>query len=167
METAISSRLNKIMIIIVFGLAASGKTYVGKILNKYFDFHHEDADHWLSMDMKQYIIEKKLFTLDMLESFTSNIIVNIELLREKHKNIVITQALYRSKNRKAIQEYFTSKDEIIFLQVDAADDIIYQRLINRKDWVFPEYAVSMRQFFEPMDNVNILQNNQEGEATIL
>ncbi len=155
------------MIIIVFGLTASGKTYIGKILNKYFDFHHEDADHWLSADMEQYIVEKKLFTIQMLEDFTSKIITNIELLRATHKNIVITQALYRNKNREAIKEYFISKEEIIFLQVNAADDIIYQRLIKREDWVLPEYAASIRQFFEPMINVNHIQNNQEGEAMII
>ena len=154
------------MIIIVFGLAASGKTYVGQVMSKYFDIYHEDADQWLSKDMKQYVNEKKIFTLGMLENLTSNIIANIERLQTKHNNIVISQALYRENNRETIQKYFSSQ-KIIFLQVDANDDVIYQRLVKRGDWIMPDYAASMRQFFQPMENVIVLNNNQSGEESIL
>lgn len=155
------------MIVIIFGLAASGKTYVGKTLAKFSSFHHEDADHWLSSEMKQYITEKKQFTLEMLESFTNNIIVNIEQLRKTHKNLVITQALYRQKNRKILKEYFEHKDEILFLQLEVDDQIIHNRLIKRADWVFPEYAESMKKYFEPMEEAKIIRNNKEGEEEII
>lgn len=155
------------MIVIIFGLAASGKTYVGKTLANFSSFHHEDADHWLSPEMKQYIAEKKQFTLEMLEWFTNNIIANINHLRKTHKNLVITQALYRQKNRKMIKEYFQQKDEIIFLQLEADDQIIHDRLIKRADWVFPEYAESMKKFFEPMEEAKIIRNNKEGEDEIV
>ena len=154
------------MIIVVFGLAASGKTYIGKILNKYFYFYHEDADLWLSTDMKEYISKKKNFTLNMLEGFTSNIITNIEKLKGKHSNVIISQALYRKKNRDMIQEHFASKD-LMFLQVEASDEMIHQRLVKRGDWVLPGYAASMRQFFQPMENVDIINNNQFGEDSII
>lgn len=154
------------MIVIVFGLAASGKTYVGQVISKYFDFYHEDADQWLSGDMKQYISEKKIFTLDMLENLTSSIIANIERLSNKYDNIVISQALYREKNRKTIKKYFTSQ-ELMFLRVDASDEIICQRLLERGDWVMPDYASSMRQFFQPMQEAKTINNNKFGEESII
>ncbi|MEK6734052.1 MAG: AAA family ATPase [Pseudomonadota bacterium] len=155
------------MIIIVFGLAAAGKTYVGKFLNKHYGFHHEDGDHWLSTDMQQYVHEKKLFTMDMLEDFTVNMIANIEKLKENHNYLVITQALYRKKNRDTIKSYFESKNEkVIFLQVEADDEVIYKRLVDRGDWVFPEYAASMRQFFESMETAQVIYNNEDGEENI-
>ena len=154
------------MIIIIFGLAASGKTYVAQVLEKYFGFYHQDADQWLSEEMKRYIHEKKLFTLEMLEDFTSNIITKIEKIKEDYPNIVISQALYRQKNREEIKKHFLGQD-LMFIQVDAGDEVIYQRLINRGDWVFPEYASSMRQFFEPMADVKIIKNNQHGDEDIL
>ncbi len=155
------------MIVIVFGLAASGKTFVGKTLAKHSSFHHEDADHWLSQEMKEYIAQKKLFTLEMLEWFTNKIITNTEKLKEKYENIVITQALYRQKNREAIKQYFGSKGDVIFLQMEAEDQVIYQRLVKRADWVFPEYAESMKQYFEPMKEAQIIRNNKEGEEEIV
>lgn len=154
------------MIIIVFGLAASGKTYVGQVISNYFDFYHEDADQWLSSDMEQYVSEKKVFTLGMLENLTSNIIANIERLNDKHGNLVISQALYRKKNRETIQKHFSSKD-LIFINVEASDEVIYQRLVKRGDWIMPDYASSMRQFFQPMEGAVTINNNQFGEESIV
>lgn len=154
------------MIIIVFGLAAAGKTYVGKLISKYFDFYHEDADQWLTLDMKEYVQEEKIFTLGMLDDFTSNIIMNIEKLATIHKNLVISQALYRTKNREVIRDHFQDRD-VVFLHIDADDEVIYQRLVKRGDWVMPDYAKAMRHFFQSMDNAIKINNNQNGEAPIL
>jgi shikimate kinase len=154
------------MIVIIFGLAASGKTYVGQVVNRYFDLHFEDADQWLSRDMKEYINEKKVFTLGMLENLTSSIIANIERLISENKNVVISQALYREKNRDTIKQHFSSQD-LVFLQVDASDEVIYQRLVQRGDCVLPDYAASMRQFFQPMKEAKVIDNNQFGEKSIV
>ena len=155
------------MIVIAFGLAASGKTYVGQTLAKFSSFHHEDADRWLSLEMKKYIAEKKQFTLEMLDCFTNNIISHIDELRKTHDNLIITQALYRQKNRLMIKDYFLKKDKIIFLQLEADDQIIHDRLVKRADWVFPEYAESLKKYFEPMEDAKIIRNNKEGEEDIV
>lgn len=156
------------MIVIIFGLAAAGKTYIGKILSNYFDFYHEDADLWLTHDMQDFVKEQKHFTLNMLEDFTQNIIHNIEELKKQDKNIVITQALYRSQNRDTIKQYFLAKKQkLLFIQVEANDEVIHQRLVTRGDWVLPDYAVSMRKFFQPMPDAITINNNQIGENSII
>jgi shikimate kinase len=154
------------MIIIIFGLAASGKNYVGEILSKHFGFQHEDADNWLTPDMQNYIIEKKTFSIEMLENFTHIIAKNIESLKNKHKNIVITQALYRQKNRLYLKNYFKNEN-IIFIQTESNEDIIYQRLVKRNNLVTPEYANSILQYFEPMDGSYVIKNYNEGDNHII
>ena len=155
------------MIIIVFGLAAAGKTYVGQVLNKYFDFHHEDADQWLPKQMQDYIEKGEIFTVDMLDAYTQIIINNIEILSKKYPKLVISQALYRQKNREQIQQYFSSK-KIMFIQVEAEDEVIQQRLIDRGDWVDADYASKMHEYFEPPhDQVQIIKNNEEGDVGII
>ena len=153
------------MIIIVFGLAASGKTYIGNILEKDFDFHHEDADQWLTNEMQQYVHHKKLFTLEMLDDFTRIIIKNIEFIQKKHSNVVISQGLYRKKNREDIERHF-SEQKIMFLQIEADDEVIHQRLLKRGDWISSDYASSMRQYFEPMNGARIIYNNQTEEEIL-
>lgn len=158
------------MIIILFGLAASGKTYIGDVIGKNFRFHHEDADQWLTKEMQQYIVEEKLFTLSMLDEFSKDIARNIELLSKIYPKLVISQALYFQKNRNMIKEYLETKlpeKEVLFLQIEADNDVIYKRLEQRGDWVSPDYASSMQQFFEPMHEAIILQNNQEGVENII
>lgn len=156
------------MIIIIFGLAAAGKTFVGNIIGKHFDFYFEDADAWLSSDMKEYVKDQKHFTLDMLDNFTRKIIHNIERLNQKFTNIAISQALYRSNNRDTIQKYFEDKGiKTLFLNIDAPDQVIYDRLISRGDWILPSYAKSMRKFFQPMDEAIIINNEKPGEENIL
>jgi gluconokinase len=155
------------MIIIVFGLSASGKTYIGDILKTYFAFHHEDADEWLPSKMQDYVTQKKMFSLEMLDDYTKIIIEKIEHLSSIHDNLVISQALYRQHNREQIQEYFASTKKIHFLQTYADDNVIYQRLLERDDWVNPEYAKSMQVHFQPMQDTKIIINNDSGHECLI
>jgi shikimate kinase len=154
------------MIVVIFGLAAAGKTHVGRILSANFDFHHQDADEWLTEEMHQFIIDKKLFTLEMLDNFTNIIINNIKRLNKIHPNIIITQALYRQKNRNQIAQYFLDKP-ILFIQIDVADQIIHQRLIDRGGLVTSDYASDMYKFFEADSNARLIENNLYGKEQII
>lgn len=159
------------MIVIVFGLAASGKTYLGRLISRHFGYHHEDADGWLTESMKQCIADGTLFTFEMLDDYTEKIIANIEELQKDHSHIVITQALYRTKNRDVIKDYFTNhpegKQDIVFLQVEAEDEIIYQRVVDRGDWVSPEYAKENRVWFQAMEDAFVIRNEGSGDDHLI
>lgn len=157
---------NNQTVAIVFGLAGAGKTYVGKVMHEHFGFYHADADAWLPEEMKNYIVENKLFTLEMLHNYVEIIIANIVALKEKHPRLVVTQALYRQKNRQQLQQAFPNCN-LRFIQVDAADEIIMQRIIARSDWIEPNYAFNMRQYFEPMPNASVIINNEKGAEHII
>ena len=49
-------------LIILFGLAGDGKTYVGKIFEKYFNYYFYDGDNDLTEEMKEAIKTKTVFT---------------------------------------------------------------------------------------------------------
>jgi dephospho-CoA kinase len=155
------------MIIIVFGLAASGKTYVAKLIAEYLGFYHEDADQWISDEMKQYIEQKLIITDEIREKFTDNIINNIEIIRKKHDNIVLSQALYRQKNRQKIKEHFFDQ-ELKFVQVTATYATIMRRLSKRKDGIDEEYAINMSKNFQAEENqAFILNNDLDGKEAAL
>ncbi len=154
------------IIVIVFGLSATGKSYIGKILQTYFNFYYEDADIWLPEEMKDYVHQKKLFSLEMLDNYTNIIISKIKNLSQAHPKLVISQALYRQKNREQIQHFFSSQ-KVIFLQVDADENIINQRIIDRGDWVDLDYAKEMRSYFQPMSDAKIITNNDNGERLLI
>lgn len=154
------------MIIIVIGLAASGKNYVSEVIAEHFDFHHQDADLWLLPEMKQAILKGENFTFAMLDDFTQAIIENIQLLKEKHTKLVISQALYRDKNRQKIIRNFPD-DNLLFIQVDSDDEIILERLKKRGDWISPEYAELMHKYFQPMHSAKKINNNIQGPTEII
>jgi len=154
------------VIIIVFGLSAAGKTYIGKVLQEYFAFHHEDADQWLPKEMQEYVHQKKLFSLEMLDDYTKIIIDKIDKLKQNNSHLVISQALYRQKNREQIQQYFPLQ-KIIFLQAEANDGIIHQRIKERGDWVNQTYAKEMQSYFQPMPNAEIIANNENGPESLI
>ena len=154
------------MIIIVIGLTASGKNYVADIIARHFDFHAQDADQWLLEEMKQAILDEKNFTFEMLDDFTKAIIDNIQLLKQKHPKLVISQALYRNKNREEIIRNFPN-DQLMFIQVNSNAEILLERLNKRGDWISPEYAELMHEYFEPMCNAKKINNNTDGEAEII
>ncbi len=154
------------LIIVIFGLAASGKTYVGKILSENFNFHYEDADQWLSEEMRAFIQKQEIFSLSMLDDFTKIIIANIEKLSKIYPNLIISQALYRQKNREQIQQHY-SFELPKFIEITANDEIIHQRLLDRGDWVNSDYANDIHKFFESMPNVQVIENNSYGEQSII
>jgi|GEM_PF-3064744 len=154
------------MIIILFGLSGSGKTYIGNILAKYFDFFHFDADQLLTDEMNRYIAENKSFNIDMLEILTQLIIDKISHLKEIYPRLVISQGLYRNKNRQTIERYF-AKNNIIFAHIMAIDEVISRRLNLRKSNVTYNYANNIKRNFEPMKNSIIINNNYHHNTSAL
>ena len=155
-----------IMLMILFGLAGAGKTYVGKLLAKNFDLHFEDADDWITEDMRAAIEQgQPFFSEKMRDDFTKVMIANIkQLLKKGHKNIVIAQALYRQKNRVQILDAFP---DAIFAHVDASDEIIMQRLVARGGKVNLEFADLIKEHFELMPGSLVINNNEDGGRPVL
>jgi len=50
------------MPLIVYLVSWTGKTYIGKIFEKYFSYYFYDGDYDLTKEMKMAIKERKTFT---------------------------------------------------------------------------------------------------------
>lgn len=149
------------MLIILFGLAGSGKNYVGDILANHYNYYFWDADAALPPEMKQCIKEKKVFTQDMRDQFTAAMIEKIRTLQLEHKDLVIAQALYKEKNR---NQLLTALNDAILIQIVANPEIIHQRLVKRFDEVDPSYADKISQGFEqPSASIKMIYNNSDQE----
>lgn len=153
------------MVIILFGLAGVGKTYAGEVLSQKYGFHFVDGDAWLTDDMRNVIAKKSNFTQEMIDEFTNVIIANIKALKDRGvNNIIFSQALYRQKNRKQIMK---SIADVNFVQVNAKDEVIEKRILSRGNTVNLAFARSFQEYFQPMPNVCIINNNSDGQDEIL
>lgn len=152
------------MLIILFGLAGSGKNFVANILQHHFNYFFWDADDALTIDMTQSIINKKSFTQTMRDKLTQRIIHKITSLATQHPNLVITQALYKEKNRLTISQQFP---QAIFILVKANQDVIGQRLQSRGDLISDSYAQHIAANFEEPSLPHQIIINDSDQAHVI
>ena len=152
-------------LIILFGLPGTGKTYVGKIFEKYFDYHFYDGDNDLTEEMKEAIKVQRVFTDKMRDAYFKILISKIQDLKSKHKNLVVAQTFIKEKYRLNLIEKISDAK---FVLVEAKKEIREKRLQERVDYPLDlEYARKMEiNFDEPIINHLKIINNEEGDKNI-
>lgn len=153
------------MLIILFGLAGSGKTFVGQKLSDYSNFYFWDADEVITEAMKQCIHEKRSFTQEIRDEYFKIVIERIQLLYIQHKNIIVSQAFYKNKNREKILSEFP---DCIFIQITSNFPILLDRLRKRNNSINAEYAKVISAHYEPPTHPYfIITNNVQNNPTLL
>ncbi len=148
-------------LIILFGLPGTGKTFVGKVFEKYFDYYFYDGDNDLTSETKEAIKTKTVFTDRMRNIFFEKLIRNIQELKSKHKNLVVAQTFIKEKYR---IDLIKKIPETKFILVDTKKSLREKRLMGRADYPLDlEYARIMeRNFDKAKVSHNIITNNIEG-----
>jgi predicted kinase len=148
------------MIIIVFGLPGSGKSYFASKLAKKLQARYMNSDVIRNklFAVKEYTQEKKMKVYD--EMFR-------EMIKavQQNANIILDATFYRksirSKFSEAVKEFGQS---IVFIEVWADQEIIKKRLSQKRPTSDADYAVHLeiRKVFEPMKREHLtLQSTQE------
>jgi len=153
------------MLVVLFGLAGAGKSYVGNLLGERSNFYFWDADEALTDDINACIREKRSISQDMRDSYFNIVMNKIELLCLKHENVVIAQAFYKNKNREQVLLRFPGS---LFLQVTSNFEILLNRLRKRNNDVDGDYALKISSGFEnPTHKYYVLTNASEGDSSFL
>jgi len=145
------------MLIILFGLAGSGKNFVGEIFQSEFGFDWLDGDDYLTADMQLAIEQQQSFTQNMRDEFTQELIKKITEKKINSENLVVTQALYKEKNREQIISAFP---EAKLIQVVAEDEQMQSRIQDRNNNISFFYAEKIKHNFEvPRSITKKIKNN--------
>lgn len=133
------------MVLIVFGLPATGKTFVANIIAKHgFFFYEGDVD--MHEDLLETIANKQPVTDAQRDIFFNRLIANIKTLSQTHKNLVIAQTFIKEKYRKQLLAQIPDA-QFILVTTDTA--IREERLAKRTTYKLdPEYAKKMCELFE-------------------
>jgi gluconate kinase len=152
------------MLLILFGLPGSGKSYIGNILKEEFGFYHYEADEDLTSEIKEAIHKEKKISDIVRDDFINRVCQRISELLPLYQNIVVTQTFTKEKDRQKIRSQFR---EATFIRVEAKWSLIESRLKNRNGHIVKKsYAELSREIFEPYGVSHFVLKNNEGEEAI-
>lgn len=152
-------------IYVLFGLPGAGKTFVGRLLQEYFDFYLYEGDISLPDNMKGAIQTKAVITDAMRDIFFKKVITRTHQLKQKQQKLVIAQTFIKEKYRKA---FLREIPEARFILVQTKKTIREKRLMQRKEYLLDlEYARKMSLNFDtPQIDYDTISNDIDGEANI-
>lgn len=133
------------MVIFIFGLCGSGKTYVGERIAKYYSYDYVEGDSYITPSMKELIDKGEKVTSEARQEYMNTLQAELNKFVSENKFIVISQALYRNEYRIKFKNLFP---DIRFIEVRADDDLCYQRIAERNDWITVEKAQKIRGSYE-------------------
>lgn len=144
---------------IFFGLPGAGKTYAGKIAEKYFGFYLYDGDQDMSDSYKKAVIEE-IMTDTIRQEFFDHLIQNVKKLQEK--KVVVTQTFLKEQFR---EQFLKAFPHAKFILIEASAEIREKRLPNHGRFHLSlEKWQRMNKLFEkPQIPCEIIPNNAEGE----
>ncbi len=147
------------MLLVLFGIPGSGKSFIGKLLHEEFRFYHYEADDDLMPEIKEAILKNQAVSESLREAYFEKVCTRIASLKAIHPNLVVTQTFTKEKDRKQILHHFP---EAKFIWVQADFSVIYSRLAKRKHLVRGSYGVFAKEQFEPpVISHWVLENNGE------
>jgi gluconate kinase len=158
-----SAIITQMEILIVFGLPAAGKSFVGKILQDTFGFIYYDGDIDLTPAMKQAIISSSTITDSMRDEFFARLIISMQKLKDARKSFVVAQTFIKEKYRQQVVDIFP---EARFILVETETGIREERLQKRNDLSL-SYARKMCKNFDiPKLQHSTIINNSEGKTAV-
>lgn len=153
------------MLIILFGLPASGKNYVGRILAEDFGFCFHDADDNLPKDMREAIVNHQIATDDMRDRHLNAIADSIRVLQAKHEHVAIAGAFFKARNRQWLTAQFP---DLIWVLVETTPELQHNRLVRRQNHLADAaYAAKIFSQFEPPQHPHFTLHNTEGREAVV
>ncbi|SRR5258708_5713852 len=150
---------------VFFGLPGAGKSFAGKIVEKYFDYHVYDGDNDLTEELHAAFQNQAVVTDSMREAFFNKLIQSIKKLIDKYDRIIIHQTFIKEKYRK---QFLNAIPEAKFVLIETDTPLREKRLRERKYYPLDEeYARKMTLLFDkPIIRHTVLNNNIEGEESL-
>ncbi len=154
------------MIIIVFGLPGSGKSYFASKLAEKINAKYVNSDliRQQLYDVRKYSEKEKMSVYDeMFKEMKKAILQN--------KSIILDATFYKRNIRiKFLETVNKTGKRIIFIEVRAEQKIIIQRLKRKREYSEADYSVylQIKEVFEPMGGEHlILESTQKNLVEML
>lgn len=148
------------MIIIIFGLPGSGKSYFAAKLAKKLKAKYVSSDI-----IRSHLFILKDYTLEEKKKVYSEMVKEMEKAIQQNANIILDATFYKKSIRNMMSEAAKQYERrIIFIEVWADEKIIKERMKGKRQYSDADYSVYLhiKEVFEPMikDHL-VLHSTQE------
>lgn len=141
------------MIVIVFGLPGSGKSYFASRLAKTINAEYVNSDRLRKEMFKERVYseqEKKMVYKKMLEQMEDAV--------EQNNNLVLDATFHRKDVRKMFVDEMKDKGGVVFIEIEADENIIRERVEKERAYSEADFEVYklISQHHEPLDEPHLV-----------
>ena len=151
-------------LLIFFGKTGAGKSYAAKMFAENFGYYFYDADLDLTVEMREAIAKSLVFSDEMRFKYFEAVQEKTKVLLKLNHRVALAQGFFKNKNRSKFTQAFPFAK---FIWVDAAEDVLEQRILGRNSSVTLEYARKINQIFEPPEFSCEKITNSQGPIELL
>ena len=141
------------MIVIVFGLPGSGKSYLATSLAEMIkaDYINSDQVRRTMFTVRAYSAREKL-------SVYNEMLVQMRNAVQQHKTLVLDATFYTNNIRKKFLDAAEGLDDIIFIEVRAEESLIRERLKRPRKDSEADFGVyrKIKKQWEPLYNDHLI-----------
>jgi predicted kinase len=144
------------VVIIVFGLPGTGKTYFASKLAEQINAEYVNSDR-----LRKELFPKRTYSDREKEIVYKAILEKTKRSIDENKDVVLDATFYRNDVRKMLIREIQNKSEIFFIEIIADENVIRQRLRKERphsEADFEVYKLIQRQW-EPLGEPHLVLNS--------
>ncbi len=147
-----------------FGLAGSGKSFIGDLIGELANWHVYHADDDLTDEIRLALSEQRTFTNLMRNRYFKLIATKLLALQKKHEKLIVTQAVYKQQHRDYLMAQVPNMEMI---WVDAPERLITKRINQRHQGIKIQSAAALRADFDrPQQEVKTIINQRDAQHIV-
>ena len=146
------------MIIAVFGLPGSGKSYFAERLSKEIGAEYVNSDR-----LRKAMFPKRTYSEAEKEAVYAAMLGKMQIAIKEKRDIVMDATFHKDQRRKALLKELSGKENIYFIEMRADDEVIRQRLKKERidsDADFSVYSLLLTEW-EPMKEEHLLLHSTD------
>jgi predicted kinase len=153
------------MVVIVFGLPGSGKSYFAERLAKKLkaDYVNSDRLRKEMIPVRSYSVEEKAAVYKAMRE-------KMKKAENENRNIVLDATFYRNETRKLFTQEVKEKDGVRFIEITAGENLTRLRLNKEREYSEADFEVYklIRGQWEPLNEPHlVLESTDENIDSML
>lgn len=141
------------MIVVVFGLPGSGKSYFASRLAKMINAGYINSDR-----LRKDMFKDRTYSEEEKSAVYKAMVDKMKEAINQNRNLVLDATFHKNETRKRLIQDAERKDDIFFIEVKADENIIKERLKEERPYSEADLEVYkfIRQQYEPMNEPHLI-----------